>query len=222
DGPQTGPGGHPGLGGGAALALGGQHAPVLGAADYALVPEGAELGEDLVDVALPVHQVGQPWPAGLLGQGLLTGGDADQPLVALLLLDGQGAALAVGVAAEVVADPEVQVEDAQQAALGVQGQAGVEVEALGAGGVVEVAQAAGAGQVGVVEAGGVVDGVQPRQGAGLAGGGDDQGGQEGVHSGLGVCQEAVGGLARGPVGEGPAEDGVGAALQSPAAQHPTQ
>src|SRR5262249_9157944 len=97
---------------------------------------------------------------------------------------------------------------------GVKGEAGVQVDAFGVGGVVEEAQPGGGLEGGEVEAGGVVDeqdAVQvPRQGErGL-----DQGGQQGAGGGGRVVEEAVGGLAVGPGGEGKGEGEVGVVLQA--------
>ncbi len=124
------------------------------------MPQLADLGEDLVDIALAVHDVNEPGqtrPDGLEDlQG--AGADAEQPLETLLLLDGQVAYFVVALLPELRTHPEVQVADAEQTAEGIQEQGGVSgcrerPEAA------EEAQSSGSPS-GVVE-GGAVGGIRP-------------------------------------------------------------
>ena len=135
-------------------------------------------------------------------QDLLGGAEALDPLEALLLLDGQATDLLVALVAELLADPEVQVRQAQQLPREVHQQRGMQVEALGLVGVVEEAQAGGSAQVGEVEAGAVVDVHDRVAPAGGAGGRQGERGQEVVDGGLRVRQEAVGALGGRPVATG--------------------
>ncbi len=104
----------------------GRDTAILGTANHGLVPQLADLGEDLVDIALAVHDVNEPGqtrPDGL--EDLQGGADAEQPLETLLLLDGQVAHFVVALLPELRTHPEVQVADAEQTAEGIQEQGGV-------------------------------------------------------------------------------------------------
>ena len=143
----------------------------------------------------------------------MDGAHAAQPLVALLFFNGKLANLLWGFLAEVGTNPELQVADADEVALLVEQQRGVQVDAACGARVVDESQPGGGVQVGEVEGGGIVNGEDLTAVGQGADGRPREGRQEVGDRRVGVSEEAIGALERGAVTAGLGQRGAGLAAQ---------
>ncbi len=173
---------------------------------HAHQPVGATLGtggfdEQIVEVALPVSDVGQAGVGELFGQRV-DPGKAIDPTHALFCFERTVGIFLLAEAAG-LAHPAVQIEQPEGDALGGERQGRVQIHPP-AGLIVQRAEPGDALLGGVVQLSGVLDAQDPGVGAQALLGAGDMRGEHALGRHLGVIEQAVGGtgLAPAPAGGG--------------------